>query len=366
MRFLFLFFIIVIFLAFPFPVNADIAPPSRPPGANPEPGNSVTQVSMMDETVLIDVQLDTPTGVLGTAKVSADFTMRNLSDSAESMAVRFPIGSGDGRGNIPEIKNMIIWVEGQSVQFRRISGEDPSGSSSEVPWVEFNAVFPPKQDVQIKVSYTLEAAGEMPYIWFTYIFSTGAGWQGSIGNAELTVRFPYKVSNLNIISGNESSTNGNTSGGVRSGNEIKWVWTHFEPDLNDNFMITLAAPSVWKNVIKEQAFVKGNPSDGEANGRLGKLYKSLLMSPHGGRGFRDFLFKTDPGAQDLFLLSSEAYEKAVTAKPDDALWHAGYADLLGFYAYYVGWEGYDTISSSVHALNEIHRALELAPNDPTV
>ncbi len=108
------------------------------------------------------------------------------------------------------------------------------------------------------------------------------------------------------------------------------------------------------------------PGDGEAWGRLGKLYKQILMSPHGGRGFRDDTLRDDPGAQELFRLSVEAYEKSVELLPDDALWHAGYADLLGWYGYYAGWEGLDTLPSKLRALEEISLALELAPGNEKV
>lgn len=52
--------------------------------------------------------------------------------------------------------------------------------------------------------------------------------------------------------------------------------------------------------------------------------------------------------------------------PEDALWHAGYAELLGYYAEFAGYEGVDTLALKIKALQEIHRALELAPEDETV
>ena len=52
--------------------------------------------------------------------------------------------------------------------------------------------------------------------------------------------------------------------------------------------------------------------------------------------------------------------------PEDALWHAGYAELLGYYAEFAGYEGVNTLALKIKALQEIHRALELAPEDETV
>jgi hypothetical protein len=65
-------------------------------------------------------------------------------------------------------------------------------------------------------------------------------------------------------------------------------------------------------------------------------------------------------------LSIEAYEKAVTLLPDDALWHAGFADLLAVHAYYSQWEGGDYLTEALRSMQEIDIALGLAPKDPKV
>ena len=164
----------------------------------------------------------------------------------------------------------------------------------------------------------------------------------------------------------EGSSNCTTRGGVFNGKQITWHFEDFEPGYNDNFTLFIAAPSEWAKVLNETLNIQSRPNDGEAWGRLGKAYKALIFSPHGRRGFRDFTLLTDPGAQELFRLSDEAYTKAIELKPDDALWHAGYADLLGYYSYFAGYEAVETIPLKVKALQEINRALELKPDDPTV
>lgn len=367
-------------LAVPMPVHADIAPPAEPPGANPKPGNESTQVRMTSETILIEILEDTSSeslyvatatagqepDALGLARVTASFNMRNLGTLPESMAVRFPVGTDDGSGNMVELRDLKIAVDGMPAELREIMAEDPMGNVPQVPWVEFDVVFPVQTDVIIEVQYILEAAGELPYIQFDYVFSTGAGWKGTIGSAELTVRFPYKVNILNYIPGSEYGNVRYLPGGIRCGNQINWVLTNFEPDAEDNFSITLAAPSVWQQILLEQYRVSVNSNDSEAWGRLGKLYKSLVMSSHGGRGFRDYVLVGDPGVQELFDLGVSAYENAVTLAPDDALWHAGYAELLGFYAYHAKYEGVDTGLITTRALEEIKRALELDPENEMI
>ena len=79
----------VLLIGSPTSVRADVAPPGHPPGSNLEPGAEITQVRMVAETVLIDVQVSAPAKSLGQAKVTADFTMRNLGNEAESMEFVF-------------------------------------------------------------------------------------------------------------------------------------------------------------------------------------------------------------------------------------------------------------------------------------
>jgi hypothetical protein len=47
--------------------------------------------------------------------------------------------------------------------------------------------------------------------------------------------------------------------------------------------------------------------------------------------------REDDGGLELYELSVEAYETAVALLPEDALWHAGFADLLATHAYWTAW-----------------------------
>lgn len=343
-------------------VLADVAPPAQVPGANPQPGSEVTEVRMMSETVTIEIQEDTPDGSLGQARVTANFIMRNLGDTAESMAVRFPISSSDGFGGYPEISDLQVKVDGKTVAVTRIEGEDPRFGGETVPWVAFDATFAPAVDVTIQVAYTLEASGDVPNITFYYIFSTGAAWKDTIGSATLFVRFPYEISALNVL----PSASGEVFPDHQlSGSELQWVFTDFEPEAGDNFEITIVAPEVWQQVLRERQNVEKNRDDGEAWGRLAKLYKELAFSPRG-KGFRTYSFLNDQGAQELYELSVAAYEKALERKPFDPLWHAGYAHLLSYYAFFANFEGIDARAETVRSLQEIKTALELDDKDDKV
>ena len=355
---------VVVFLCFvlavsaPDSARADVAPPGRPPGSNPEPGAELTQVRMVAETVVLDVLANTPQGSFAQAKVAADFTMRNLGTASESMGVRFPLGSNNGFGEVTEIKNVSVEVDGRPVVTRRIVQDDPVWGGDPVPWAEFDVTFPPNQDVNIRVSYLLDGTGEYPFVSFSYIFHTGAGWKDSIGSADLIVRLPYEATTQNVIFEDEIGWSRTTTGGVIQGQEIRWRFDNFEPDQSNDFQLSLVMPSAWQKVLKERAAVQANPNDGEAWGRLGKLYKEIFFYR------RDF--RHDSGGQELYALSVDAYEKCLSLLPNDAQWHAGFAELLAIHALYASMDGQDTRAEAVRAMREIQRAQEIAPNDAKV
>lgn len=204
-RFTFVLSIVILF-AVPSAALADIAPPYNPPGSNLNTGAEITQVRMVAEIVLIDVRKDTMPGSLGRARVTADFTMRNLGDTAESMAVRFPIAANNGYDNsYPEITDVVIKVGEKQVAFRRANYPfrfDRSYMDDIVPWAEFDVTFPVAQDVPIQVAYNLSGTGYSDQPFFTtfyYVLETGAGWQGTIGSADIILRLPYAANPQNVI-----------------------------------------------------------------------------------------------------------------------------------------------------------------------
>ena len=352
--------LLLILFAFPSDARADVAPPIFPPGSNPQPGAEITQVRMAAETVVIEVLKDITPQSLGRARVSADFTMHNLGATDESMAVRFPITSNDGRGEYPEIGNLQITVDGRQVQHRRANYPDVGWSDEAVPWAEFDVNFPAGQDVSIQVAYDLTGSGYYPYTAFYYILETGAGWKDTIGKADLILRLPYEASPQNVILNTQIGWAETTPGGEFQGNEVRWHFEEFEPGQNQpvqNMEFALVAPPAWETVLAARANVEKYPNDGEAWGMLGKAYKEVFFM---GKGYRE-----DEGGQELYQSSVEAYETCLSLKRDDAQWHAGFADLLANRAMWDSWLS-DPSPEAFRALEEIRTALELAPNDPIV
>lgn len=332
------------------PVRADIAPPEQSPGANPGPETETTQVRMVDEVVTIDVLAEEP----ARAHVTANFTMRNLGSQAESMDVRFPLGVESDFYHVKEIQNFGVRVHDKPVAYRRVMQEtEIYGQVIQAPWAVFSVVFPVDENVLIKVSYDLlRTAWEYDnYVSFSYVLETGAGWKGTIGSATIILRLPYEAGELNILHLHASPA----MRGVGD-REAVWTFTDLEPTTADNFRVEIVKPAIWKQVHIEKANLSTNPRDGEAWGRLGRAYKRSFTYPKP-------YCRDDGVSEELYALSKKAYEKAVSLKPEDALWHAGFAELLAFSGQ---WDCPDIPSDRLRALQEIHTALQLAPNDPKV
>lgn len=348
-----LFFLFV----FTAPVQADIAPPAPPPGANLHPGDESTQVRMAAETVLIVVQPASTPDRDGRARVIASFSMLNLGENPETLAVRFPISANDGWYNYPEITDLGVKVNGVSTGTRRITIPDPKDNNYPLPWAEFEVTFPTGREVNIEVTYTLTGIREYPYVNFEYLLETGAGWNGTIGSADLTVRLPYETNPFNVLVDYGWGMSATSPGAILSGREIRWHYENLEPTSADNLSVALLMPSAWNEVLTEQANVARNPQDGEAWGRLGRIYKitSRLRKE----------FRSDAGGQELFELSIAAYERATALLPNDALWHAGFAELL-FDGYY--WEEYSRFEKPgmLRALQELAYAYALDQNEPFI
>jgi hypothetical protein len=341
------------------PVQADVAPPHQPPGANPIPGNQQTQVQMAAETVVITVQTTPfwiksswPNAVNDWAKVKASFTMHNQGSAAENMQVQFPLenpnGGGNGNFGYPLIQNFAVQVNGAPVNITKITTPNPlGGDNPPVHWASFGVTFPAGQDVHIDVSYAEEATGYIPVDMFEYILETGAGWQGPIGSADLSLVLPYPAGPENVLVGSA------TFKGAFSGNKVTWHYDNLEPTSEDNLEVTMLQPGVWNESVAAQAAVASQPNSSEAWGSLARAYKHAVIS------YKGFL-RQDDGGKKLFDLAVQAYQKAIAISPNVAKWHAGYAELLWPAAY----TAYPLDNNYLtQALQEIQRALQLDPTN---
>jgi len=337
------------------PAYADVAPPESPPGANPSPDGEVTQVRMVDEKVVIEVQAEEDISKMGTARVWAEFQMLNLGDVKETLMVRFPTSFNDGFYRYPEIEDLMVYVDNQFVPTSRIELEgEPEQWNDPVQWAEFEVVFPPGDTIEIEVDYTLQGTGEYPFVSYSYLLETGAGWNGTIGSAEIIVRLPYKATAQTVFIDSSPGWGQTTTGAYLEGNEVSWYFEDFEPAWKNNISIALVWPSAYNKVEEEEQNVRDFPNDGEAWGRLAKNYKEISLLR---KATRD-----DAGGIQLYQLSVDAYEKSLSLLPNDALWHVGYADLLCWNSSYTYRYSEEGRAEFLLALNEMYIAYTLDPD----
>ena len=312
------------------PARADVAPPHPPVGSDLSPGSEITNVRMISETVTIDVA-ENSTIKNGHAVVTAKFQMRNLGDTVEEMNVRFPLHHSEYNiqsnecyfSLYPSISDIAVWIDGRQVQVSKTFGKvnplpvEGTPLPDIIPcWAHFPVIFPPGQDVNVVVQYTVEgyrSDGDSSITEYFYVLQTGAGWNDTIGKAQIIVRLPYNITPMNFIRCYPEDC-------YQAGNEVRWGYEDFEPT-EGLISIDIMLPSIWRNILTETERTTANPSDGEAWGRLGKAYKEAIMA---GRGFAYYGSVT----AEMYQFSQDAYQKAITLLPNDADWHYGFAELL--------------------------------------
>jgi hypothetical protein len=181
------------------PARADVAPPESPPGVIISPGSDSTQVRMLSEVVTLTI--GSSADLIGKAKTSAVFIMRNLGSADENIDVRFPLTYGEALyydNKYPEISDFSVQVGDSSVPTSRITSVDQA-SGKTIPWASFTVKFPVGQDVKINATYTAQGFGYEPFLTFRYILETGAGWKDTIGVGDIIVQLPYAANQQNIL-----------------------------------------------------------------------------------------------------------------------------------------------------------------------
>lgn len=369
---------LVLLAAAPSPVLADAAPPAPPPGSNLGPGESVTAVRMVTETVIVAMRAMTATDLSGDryddrpefADVSAHFLMRNLGDDEERMAVRFPLedpgGKGDGYGSYPLITDFQVAVDGQKVPSRRITTPNPSDyprGPDPIDWEEFDVRFLPAVDVRIDVAYSQQAYRGSDDACFSYVLQTGAGWRDSIGSADIIFRLPYRADPMvmarRAIYPSWTINVGEViRDGMAMGNDMQFHFDDLEPTPQDDLWLCAADPFHWQWVAsaKERlALAPGQPS---------ALHEVALSLKAMGTGMYH------PKARSVLLVDDldgevrRAFESALAADPDDPSLHAAYADYLwdGIFWRAIGDQGLMAADSRLASMVEhLQTALRLDP-----
>ncbi len=275
------------------------------------------------------------------AEVKADFSMLNPTSNEISMTVWFPLASSleDLRWEInpdeivPQIQNFAVSVDGNPADFSRVELPNPQGADKPLlPWASFPITFIANGYTNIQVRYLLPLVPSIkgsPLALY-YVFQTGAGWAGTIGQAELVVNLPYpaspetmadlsyeNLSNLPYFMAGASS--GFPEGAITEGNTARWVWKEFEPGPKDDFSIWLIDPTAWNELDDARIALQSDPENGARWLRLADIYRSLAT----------VAYNYASAFSDTYRpLGIEAYQKAISLLPEHPAPHAGLGMLI--------------------------------------
>jgi hypothetical protein len=212
--------------------------------------NSVTDIRMVSETVLIQVTDLAFTDVNGEAhtvlgaNVTADFLLDNPQASPQTLQVGFPLdvpSQATDAGGYAKISALRAYVAGNeaTTQISAIGSET---------WAGWQMSFAPGE-TSVRVTYDLPATRDNCSAELGYVLHTGAAWASSIGHADLIVRFPY-VAETNFVSPHGIYLGDTTPGYQAVSNDLRWHYDHLEPTAANDLAVTFVAPDCWRTVAQ--------------------------------------------------------------------------------------------------------------------
>jgi hypothetical protein len=384
---------VLIGLQVPSPVRADVGPqPILPGGSSIQPGEQ-TPIQMAVEVVTMNVRQATeadnalvklnpkwyrynlsPVWFQAIADVEADFTMKNPTGESVSMTVWFPLASAlENVGwslrpseTVPRITSFQVSVDGNPLDYAVSELPNPKGEDKPLlPWASFPVTFPAGEETAIHVCYSvpLQPSTTGSEMALYYIFQTGAGWAGPIGQAELILNLPYPASagtlafpsHLSLPPMYVPNPAELPPGVVLKGNQARWTRKNFEPGPEDDFAAWLLRLDRWQELETARAAVKVNPRDGQSWLNLASLYLSMSITTN--------INNPKVFSPSYIPLGIEAYRKAVDLLPEHPAPHVGLA-LLTLASY---WKD-DRVSLKViqFAQDEYQIAKELDAKNPSL
>lgn len=172
------------------------------------------------------------------AWVTCVFTFTNTnSGPPASVLMGFPQMAVEPLRGAPELLGFQTEVDGKAVQTSFKKQQQQSEDEQYAGWYTFNVSFAAGQTRTVRNTYhgrlTFISDGELG---FSYVLHTGATWLGSIGRADVTVRW---LSDKDVRPG---STSANPPGYQIGNHEAHWHFTNLEPtDQNDVYFFFRSA-----------------------------------------------------------------------------------------------------------------------------
>lgn len=241
---------------------ADAAPPQTFPGSRVS-ATIKTGVRMAAEQVVLTLlphrSEDRDDLFRWKVAVQADFQMKG-GPRTEKMTVRFPLENPDGSSEV-RIQDLKVQVGGKAAATRPLTSK--AKNEQEVAWAGFDVTFPAGQVTHLRVTYSAFPLTPHfgPVLVPGYILETGAGWAGTIGQADVTLRLPYHASSSTVLAdvGSYDYMLGDirtTPGATFKGNEVRWTWRDLEPTARNNLNVVVLDPNLVRRLGDAQKAAK--------------------------------------------------------------------------------------------------------------
>lgn len=290
-------------------VRADVGVPPAQPGSSLSPGDYLTNVQMVSEEVQITI-LDEPFE----ASISASFDMRNNSVEDEEFEVWFPFGERfpNSKGvEVIQAEDFQAWVEGEKVEITIEKSDEWN-----LIWAHWKVKFPAETPITIQVSYRILPNNLHFPSSFAYILETGAGWQGVIEKAEISVKMPYPLPALDDLLGLGDVFFAQPGGYSANPDGIKWVFLDLEPTESDNIDLRVLHPTIWHEIRDSLIILKTTPDNWQAHTDLAHGLSSWMRSREWAE--REGLADPFPGMDTIIDMIGKSHLKVLDLSPPDA------------------------------------------------
>jgi hypothetical protein len=261
---LLLFSLVLLASLIAFPAQADVGLPPAHPGWSISPGDFVTNVQMVSEEVLIDVQTEPDQ-----AEVEAVFHMLNQSSVEETFDVWFPLGEEIYAGKEDRLfkaDDFRAWVGENEVDVT-IDGLD----EAKLVWAHWPVSFPAGESVVLRVTYKLAPALGHSTGWhqrYEYMLETGAGWKDAIESARIIVHAPYSLTEPNHLFQVGDPFYVKPLGYAPQGDNLIWTFYGLEPTAEHNIDFYVFYPSIWASILEAHEDIKATGGSGESHWEL--------------------------------------------------------------------------------------------------
>ncbi len=190
-------------------------------------------VSALDTTTPVRMVRERIDIHMGQRKVNAEFLFQNTANAPTRVLMGFPEeGGGDievpGPNRSTWFKSFRSWVDGEPVAVQRRPSEGDDMFYKQ--WWTKEVTFAARQERTVRNEYVTTLGGSATGIsWLTYVLSTGRPWQGTIGEAVITVDLAGIPRNAWI--------GARPANYVRQGDKLVWVKRNFEPAEDEEVVV---------------------------------------------------------------------------------------------------------------------------------